>query len=184
MAPSVEYGNEVWAAGTNYDSVDTFHVKFLKRVLKLRPQTPTLAVFGELGEYPLSVKLELRTLKYFLRLMSLPQDHIAKKMLLSLKSLDSIGLTTWFTHVRKLIEKYDLEYLLENDSPSDYKDVKRLVQNSFQRHFFSSVLNSQVNPKLRTYKLFKKEFDFENYLGLTIPKYRFSLCRFRPVPTI
>lgn len=105
VLPVIEYDSEVWAAGANIDVVNTFHVKYLKRVLKLRPQTPTLAVFGEVGEYPVSVKLELRILKYWLRLINLPCDHIARTMLVSLKSLDSIGYTTWYTHLRAFFGK-------------------------------------------------------------------------------
>ena len=60
MLPVIEYASEVWATGADTDVVYVFQVKYLKRVLKLRPQTPILAVLSEAGEYPVSVKLELR----------------------------------------------------------------------------------------------------------------------------
>ena len=41
LLPITEYGNEIWSAGMNMDSIDVFQAKFMKRVLKLRPQTPT-----------------------------------------------------------------------------------------------------------------------------------------------
>jgi hypothetical protein len=181
VLPTIEYGSEVWSAGVNADCVDTFHVKFLKRVLKLRPQTPTLAVYGETGEYPVSLKLELRVIKYWVRLMTLPDDHIARKMFLSLQSLDCIGFTTWVTHLRKLLEKYDLLELMNNSNvpPNLYKNIKQVVLDHFEEHFSNSIQDSTKCVKLRTYKLFKSTFEYEPYLWLQIPKYRVSLCRLR-----
>ena len=60
MLPITEYGTEIWSAGNKLDIIDTFHVKYIKRLLKLRPQTATLAVLGEVGEYSISMKLELK----------------------------------------------------------------------------------------------------------------------------
>ena len=39
------------SAGNKLDLIDSFHGKYIKRVLKLRPQTPTLNVLGVVGEY-------------------------------------------------------------------------------------------------------------------------------------
>ena len=36
MSPVIEDGSEVWAAGTNTDVVNTFQVKYLKRVCKIK----------------------------------------------------------------------------------------------------------------------------------------------------
>ena len=103
MLPIIEYGSEIWSAGNKLDIIDRFHVKY---ILKLRPQTATLAVLGEVGEYPIPIKLELRITKYWIRLLNLSKENIMpKKMFIQLKSLDVIGFTTWVTHLSKLLEK-------------------------------------------------------------------------------
>ena len=98
-----------------------------------------------------------------------------------LKSLDNVGHPNWFTHVRKLLGKYDLLFLSEHDclSMDVYKEIKKSVLIHFQRKFLSSISDSKANPKLRTYKMFKREFTFESYLAINISKYRTSLCRMR-----
>jgi hypothetical protein len=172
---------EIWSAGNNNDMLDTFQVKFMKRMLKLRPQTPTLAVLGEIGEYPVSVKLALRVIKYWLRLINLPVNHVARKMFCLLQSLDNVGFTTWVTHLKKILTKYGLEDLINNDcvSMGQYRHIKQHVYSVFEENFSSLIADSQKCPKLRTYSLFKINFQQEMYLSLQIPKYRVSLTRLR-----
>ena len=85
MLPIIEYGSEIWYAGNKLDIIDRFHVKYIKRVLKLRPQTATLAVLGEVGKYLISMKLELRIIKYWISLLNLSNDNISKKDVYSIK---------------------------------------------------------------------------------------------------
>lgn len=62
------YNAEVWGI---YDckEIDKIHVKFCKYILGVRQQTPNVAVFGELGRFPLSVISKERTLKFWLKIM-------------------------------------------------------------------------------------------------------------------
>jgi len=48
----------------NHKDIDKLHLKYCKTILGLRPQTPNIAVFGELGRFPLSVICKERTLKF------------------------------------------------------------------------------------------------------------------------
>jgi len=181
VMPVIEYGSEIWSAGNNIDVLDTFQVKFFKRVLKVRPQTPTLAVLGEVGEYPVSIKVDLRVIKYWLRLVNMPSDHIARKMFVLLQSLDNMGFPTWFTNLKKVLEKYGLEDLIHNNSVpmTQYRHIKQHVYDVFEEKFITMVTDSQRCPKLRTYNQFKFNFGYETYLSLQIPKYRVSLSRLR-----
>lgn len=181
VVPVLEYGSEIWSAGTNTDCIDVFQVKFIKRMLKLRQQTATLAVLGEVGELPLSIKLELRVLKYWMRLLKLPDGHIAKQMYDTLCSLDNIGFRSWVTYLKGLLVKYGLENLLDGRilPPNMYKLTKAKIVAAYSTQFCSLISDENRYPKLRTYKLFKSSFEMENYLWLQIPRYRISLCRLR-----
>ena len=141
MLPIIEYGSEIWSAGNKLDIIDRFHVKYIKRILKLRPQTATSPVLGEVGEYPISMKLELRIIKHWIRLLNLSNDNMSKKIFIQLKSLDVIGFTAWVTHFRKLLEKYslidlfDLKYVPANF----YKNIKISVTRYFHNNFLPSL---------------------------------------------
>ena len=50
--PILLYGCEIW--GFHYVNVlETFYRKFLKKILHLRPSTPSCMVYGEFGKLPL-----------------------------------------------------------------------------------------------------------------------------------
>ncbi len=44
VSPILEYGSEIWSLCTPYNSLDTLHLKFLKNILGVRPQTTTEGV--------------------------------------------------------------------------------------------------------------------------------------------
>ncbi len=49
----IEYVSEIWSLCASYDSIEILHLRFLKTILGVRPQTPTVTVLGDLGRYPL-----------------------------------------------------------------------------------------------------------------------------------
>ena len=99
------------------------------------------------------MKLELRIIRYWIRLLNLSNDNMTK-MFIQLKSLDSMGFTTWVTHLRKLLEKYSLIDLFDLDYvPADlHKNIKISVTGT--RYFHNNLLSSLHDDKyskLRTY---------------------------------
>jgi hypothetical protein len=125
--------------------------------------------------------IDLRVIKYWLRLLNMPSGHIARKMFVLLQSLDNMGFVTWFTNLKKVLVKYGLEDLIENDSipMTQYRHIKNHVHNVMEEKLFTMINDTQRCPKLRTYCLFKFNFGHETYLSLQIPKYRVSLSRLR-----
>ena len=49
--------------------IERIHLKFCKKILMCKMNTPTTAVYGELGRYPLYSSRYLRILKYWFRLI-------------------------------------------------------------------------------------------------------------------
>ena len=73
IEPVVTYGCEVWGfhkKGTK--AIDTFSLRFLKTLLKIKPSTSTIMVYGELGFIPRSVDAHIKILGYHNRLRHLP----------------------------------------------------------------------------------------------------------------
>ena len=54
VQPILMYGSEIWGFH-KADDVEKVHVRFLKQILGVRLQTSNLAVYGELGRFPLSI---------------------------------------------------------------------------------------------------------------------------------
>ena len=54
VQPILMYGSEIWGFH-KADDVEKVHVRFLKQILGVQLQTSNLAVYGELGRFPLSI---------------------------------------------------------------------------------------------------------------------------------
>ena len=63
---------------------ETVHLKFLKIVMGLKRNTPSMAVLGDSGQYPVSVIAYLNLLKYWHRICHLDDSCLVKKHLMRL----------------------------------------------------------------------------------------------------
>ena len=52
IEPILLYGAEIWGA-ENTTIIEKYHLKVLKQILGVRPNTPTYMVLGETGKLPL-----------------------------------------------------------------------------------------------------------------------------------
>ena len=93
-----------------------------------------------------------------------------------------MGFTNWVTHVRAIFAKYNLEYLMYNQSNSlplcGYKNIKPHVLSKYEIFFMSLIQNMDKYPKLRAYKNIKLTFQCEPYLNCRSQNL-VCLCKFR-----
>ena len=59
VQPILMYGSEIWGFH-KADDVEKVHVRFLKQILGVRLQTSNIAVYGELGRFPLAILRKIR----------------------------------------------------------------------------------------------------------------------------
>ncbi len=185
ILPLMDYASELWFSKSVVDALEVFHLGYMKRILGVRPSTPTLAVYGELGRQPVSYRLEMNKLKYLHRLCNLPDHSITKKVYNKLFYLHSSGFSTWITRTLHLYEEFEhASNINMNDFCSKSKiqvknELKKYEQKRFTNKWNEDMKAITTDKKLRTYVLLKAELKMEPYLYLNIPKYRFSLSRFR-----
>ena len=82
----------------------------LKNVLGVTKSCPDLAVYGETGEFPLSLKGLRLTLNFWNRVNSLPETSLAKKALLENITIRS----NWIQTIEKLIGILSIVNKIEN----------------------------------------------------------------------
>ena len=86
-------------------------------MLGVRRRTPTLAIHGDTGHFPLLLKQQnMHTLKYWARLIALPDYHILKNAHNCVLGLDSIGIENWITHVKTLLFNLNLSSFWETQT--------------------------------------------------------------------
>ena len=68
IEPILIYGSEVWGY-ENLKFIEQIHLKYCKRVLQVRNTTPNFMVLGELGRFPIEVKVKLKMISFWSRLI-------------------------------------------------------------------------------------------------------------------
>ncbi len=185
IMPLMDYASELWSNKTVNDGLEVFHLGYLKRILGVRPNTPTLAVYGELGTIPLSYRLEMNKLKYLHRLCNLPSHSIVKKVFAKVQFLHECGFSTWVTKCMRLYNDFESVYDINFEQfTSLSKNVVKSKLKQYELQRFAEKWNNDIDAitkdkKLRTYVLFKNQFKMESYLSLNVPKYRYAISRFR-----
>ena len=83
---------------------EQLHLEFLRRMLGVRPSTPTAAVLAEAGEPPLYVRWLGRAARFWNRLLSRPADSVERRALEASVALASVkaGADAWASWAAQL----------------------------------------------------------------------------------
>ena len=183
ILPILEYGSETWMGSKAVDVIEKFHLKFLKSTLNVRTQTNTEAVYAETGRLPLYIRHQIKALKFWIRLLYLPENYPVKQAYNTLKYFDTLGQKNWCTKIRKILENIGYSNLWEEQSPDDCNsslhDMQKNLESSFKDKSMNKIQKLGGNGKLTTYRIFKNQFHTEPYLwDIKDQRYRATLTRF------
>ena len=187
LLPHVDYASEIWYTESACRALEKFMLRYFKRLLHVRPNTPTLAVYGELGVYPLQVRLKCNVLKYLHRVSRMPSNSPIHWVYQELFRLSQENKDCWVTRAFKLFEEFSKRSGLKFDKFQNKSklQVKKLLKLHFQDAYEEKwsgeldLCNEENNKKLRTYKEFKETLIFETYLMVQCPKHRIAISKFR-----
>ncbi len=185
VAPLMDYSSEIWYKKTIADNLERFHLRYLKRILKVRKQTSTLAVYGELGQYPIHIRLQCNVLKYLYRVHKLPSNSLPSRVLKMLSVFHNQDKSNWLSSAMNVYNTFQsytnmsFEAFLSKPELTIKNVVKSKLQEMYQQQWMEHINNIDSQPKLRTYCKFKQELLLEPYLSLVVPNQRSALSRFR-----
>ena len=91
ILPILEYNSELWTKTKQVNEIERVQLGYLKHMLGVRKQTPTLAVYGETGRFPLHIRQLTRLINYWIKLEKLPSNNMLTKCLIIQKQLNSSG---------------------------------------------------------------------------------------------
>ena len=104
IAPIVLYGCEIWSTYSQHQintkstdphmfghysinmNSETMHLKFLKLILGVKRNCPSLCVLEETGELPLTIIAAIRMIKYWHRLATMTDNCLAKLALYEIEN--------------------------------------------------------------------------------------------------
>ena len=180
ILPILEYNSTFWSTNSEILKIEKVQISYLKHVLNVRRQTPTVAVYAETGRFPLRLRQQLTTVNYWARLTNLPNQDVLNKCLKIQEKLHNAGQNNWYSKMRKVMTEVNLRDC-QNAKPSSVStEVKLKLYAKEQERIMNEVNDSDKFPKLRTYKLFKTNYCLEPYLNLNLSKKTWSnISRFR-----
>ena len=153
--------------------LDILHRKLLKYVLGVNRSAPNMAIYGDTGEVPLTVKGFTLMVNFWHHLTDLPDNSLAKLALR--ENVESR--TNWLKTVEKFINIFDLAGHANNPG-------FKYISKEKGRHFYSckweESIQSNEASRLKFYKQLNVEHSVASYLLLpyyqrkTIAKLRCS----------
>ena len=168
----------------NFKPANKVMIDFCKFILGLGKKSSNSAVLAELGIYPLDIEIKVRIIKYWLRVMSLSDDHILKHSYNNVLELDSRGHRSWATAVRFILQNNGMGNIWlklnqpENSSVDGSRvltNLEKRLQDQYQQLFFAKIQDHKVkhgsDTKLRFYRLFKNSYSAEKYLS-SVPSFK------------
>ena len=102
ILPVLRYGSEIWGYH-RFDAIEKAHLFACKRLLNVGFQTPNAMVLGDLARFPIFILTAVRCIKFWLRILRLPEERLTKKAYNMLIHLQENGKKTWTFHVMQLI---------------------------------------------------------------------------------
>lgn len=197
IKPILLYCSEVWVDETIHSEksllslntpTEKVHLKFLKTVLKVGCKATNLACLLEMGRYPLIIHSVKQMIKYWFKLKNSKENtliHEAYKLGLQ---MDKEGINNWISGLIKVLHYLELDYFLDSHSTQNESSIIKQIINKLEQNFRTHSHQSMHNDnkgkghknKLRTYRLLKNDFIFEDYLThVRNPSHRSAMTKLR-----
>ena len=173
------YASEVWGFCKS-KKLENTHVKFCKTILGVRKSSSNVAVYGELGRYPLYLNRYIRIIKFWFKMIG-TSNIIIESIVKSCISDVSKGYTNWFSNVRTLLEKYGfLNVWLNPSSVNQNQFIAVFKQRLLDEYVQEWRASLNTNDVLILYRSVKDNFEMEPYLENIISRnLRIALTKLR-----
>ena len=180
VQPILCYGSEIW--GYEYSKqIEKIHILFCKRYIGLHQNTADFFALSECGRHPLAVSYMSQCVKYWVRVIQMPNHRYPKQCYNMLRPHAAVGKVNWASNVRSLLYKYGFGYAWEADTIGNSVQFicsfKQRIKDCFMQELHSHIDDS---PKALYYKHFKSSLKAEHYLNIDLPyMYKKILSNFR-----
>ena len=180
ILPILEYNCMIWSKNNQNIELEKIQLAYLKVILGVRKQTSSLAVYAETGRFPLLIRQKVSTINYWSRLAMMPNYDILNKCFQIQKVLCQKGQQNFYSKVIDIFNKLEINEWEASQPDKIATSVKLKLYDNEQDRIIKEIHDSSLNPKLRSYKLFKHTYSLEPYLTLNLSKKTFNaISRFR-----
>ena len=182
IVPILLYGCEIWGY-SNLNKLEAVQRSFYKQILKLNAGTASCIVLGEVGRTKIERIVHQRMLNYWARLLTGGQSKIAKSVydLLRRAHYSENFKSKWIEKVEFILNTmgFGETWISEEIQPSCEafsRKVKTRLTDISNQNWHSETYNS---GHCVTYRTFKNDCSFEQYLVTVSKNDAITLCKFR-----
>ena len=180
VMPVILYGCEIWGY-KNLGILENLHLKFCKLVMKLKPSTPDVMVYGESGRFKIEYYAKKRMINFWSTIANGNRNKLSFIMYNICKQRYENGLSSseWFVSLASMLSNYGINFI-----PHEELYIKAAVKHVIfhLKNEFISSWETQVNnaPKCSIlYKHIKVVFGCEYYLTNLPYNLRLAMSRIR-----
>ena len=104
------YGSELWGC-CERQAVENVLLVACKKFLCTNVKSCNAAALGDCGRFPMWVESTKRTVKYWLRLLRMPNERYPRKCY---NMLDQLGYVNWVSSVRQVLQNNGFNFVWIN----------------------------------------------------------------------
>ena len=141
-----KFKSRMWETGAQVNMVT---LSFLRQLLGVHKKTPNLAILGETGKYPLSLKVYMCIFKFWSRLCT-SENKLLKASKEANMKLDQLGLQNWLKVIKYLLKITNTTCSPSKNELENKKVVKTFEQNlkTSYNNWWTGKMTSPDNRKL------------------------------------
>ena len=179
IKPMLLYAAEIWGT-TQYEIIEKTHLFACKKLLGVSARTPNTFIYAELNRYPLYIDSQIRTLKYWRKLLLLDLTRIPRQAYEKTKR-ELTNTHGWSFKLKDMLDKGGFSNVwLEQDIANLNNFVKSFKQRLIDMNWQDWHAKLSEKDRFRTYRTFKTDHNREEYLNLiTVTKFRRIFTRTR-----
>ena len=183
VVPIVLYNSEVWGTSfiplrgdfmgnnvINKHVVENLHLNFIKMVLGVSSRTTNWAVVSEVGRYPLAIRTLDSMFKFYQHLRESKSNIIINALKVSIK-IHNEGGSSWYSHVSRAMDYFDMNYLKNCDIDvwDKLNKVKMVLKQSYDTKWSDVWAKMKLDidkGKLGLFTNLKDQFSISEYITM------------------
>ena len=188
VQPVLLYGCEVWGSHVplRNNVIAKFTNKFYRTLLGVPSNCSTVGIHVELGRFPVDINIYKSMIKYWFRIVTLPNSRLVSHCYWSLLEINNLN-DPWINTIQKIINLSGQYYIWNNQETLpvlDSKYIRKYISYIGQtlQDLFVQYATEKINSetKLHFFKNCKNSIKLSNYLlKLRGCKRRSLFCKLR-----
>ena len=163
ITPILDYGAEIWGY-CKAPMIDAVQNKAIRVYLGVHRFAPNLAINGDVGWIPASIRRKICLVRYWNRVISMQESRLTKRIL---NTILNTGQTRWLSSVKDIFEEVGVLQNFELKTCCDIPYCRRMLMEKYNEDW-NQLLGAK--PKLRTYRNIKNKFCPESYTLLNLKR--------------